>query len=282
MSFKSYNILIATANKVAKTYAKKFISTALVPIDYTRTKEIPAILDVSGILNMKNKKLRILDIGSPQVLSLCLCHYSELWDVVYINPFELELEDLHFKSSALSLKNLDIRYGDITDLFTISNIGQFDYIFSCSVFEHIHPENGGDIIASKNVTQLLNPEGIFSFSVPYYKKAFSEYKYGDVYATKAISGGKTFFQRFYDEESLNHQLIEPTGLAVLKKKYIGERYYFENNIHKRMAFLVGVGKRRLLLGRFFKNISDLFMEESIDLTSLRKPYLAILALKKDL
>ena len=282
MSFKSYNIVIAAANKLAKNYAKKFISTALVPIDYTRTKEIPAILDVSGILNMKNKKLRILDIGSPQILSLCLCLYSELWEVVYINPFEMELEDLHLKSSAVSLKNLDVRYGDITDLSTISNIGQFDYIFSCSVFEHIHPENGGDIIASKNVTQLLKPEGIFSFSVPYYKKGFSEYKYGDVYATKVISGGKTFFQRFYDEESLNHQIIQPTGLTVLEKKYIGEKYYFENNIHKRMAFLVGVGKRRLLLGRFFKNISDFFMEESSNFTALKKPYLAILALKKNL
>lgn len=282
MSFKSYNILIAAANKLAKNYAKKFISTALVPIDYTRTKEIPAIFDVSGILNMKNKKLRILDIGSPQILSLSLCLCSELWDIVYINPFEMELEDLHLKSSALCLKNLNIRYGDITDLFTISNIGQFDYIFSCSVFEHINPENGGDIIASKNVTQLLKPEGIFSFSVPYYKKAFSEYKYGDVYATKAISGEKTFFQRFYDEESLNHQIIEPTGLRILEKKYIGEKFYFENNIHKRIAFLVGVGKRRLLLGRFFKNMSDFFMEESINFTSLKKPYLAILALKKNL
>ena len=283
MSCRSYNIMIRTANNLAKNYAKKFISTALAPIDYTRTKEIPAILDVSGILNMKmkNKKLRILDIGSPQILSLCLCFYSELWDIVYINPFEMELEDLHFKSSALSLKNLDVRYGDITDLLTISNIGQFDYIFSCSVFEHIHPENGGDIIASKNVTQLLKPEGIFSFSVPYYKKAFSEYKYGDVYAEKAISGEKIFYQRFYDEESLNYQLIKPTGLTVLEKKYIGEKYYFENNIHKRLAFLVGVGKRRLLLGRFFKNISNFFMEESIDSTSLKKPYLAILSLKKD-
>ena len=86
----------------------------------------------------------------------------------------------------------------------------------------------------------------------------------------------------YDEESLNHQLIEPTGLKVLERKYIGEKYYFENDIHKRMAFIVGVGKRRLLLGRFFKNISNFFMEESMDFTSLKKPYLAILALKKDL
>lgn len=84
------------------------------------------------------------------------------------------------------------------------------------------------------------------------------------------------------QNSGNNQIIQPTDLIVLEEKYIGEKYYFENNIHKRMAFLVGVGKRRLLFGRFFKNISDFFMEESMSSTSLKKPYLAILALKKNL
>jgi SAM-dependent methyltransferase len=282
MSLKSYQILITAANKLAKNYAKNFISTALKPIDYTRTKEIPSIFNVSGILARKNEKLRILDIGSPQVLSLALGLHSNLWDIIYFNPFEMELEDLRLKYLVLHLSNLKIIRGDVTNLATISMIGEFDYIFSCSVFEHIHPENGGDVVASNNIAQLLKPGGIFSFSVPYYKKAFIEYKDGNVYATKAIAGKKTFFQRFYDEESLHRQIIEPTGLTILEKKYIGERYYFGNNIHKRMAFLVGIGKRGLLLGRFFKKISDLFMEESSDPTSLKKPYLAVLALKKDL
>ncbi|MCD4691924.1 MAG: hypothetical protein K8R79_03325, partial [Calditrichales bacterium] len=112
--------------------------------------------------------------------------------------------------------------------------------------------------------------------------AVIKYSLGDVYGIKSNAGGKTFFQRFYDEKSLSRQIIQPTGLAVLEKKYIGKKYYFENNIHKRMAFLVGVGKRRLPLGRFFKNISDFFMEESSNFTSLKKPYLTILALKKNL
>jgi SAM-dependent methyltransferase len=213
MNSEFHNILITTANKLAKNYAKKFISTALVPIDYTRTKEIPAILEVSRINIKKNKKLRILDIDSPQILSLSLCLFSRLWEVVYINPLEMELKDLHLKSSVLCLKNLDVRYGDITDLLTISDIGQFDYIFSCSVLEHIFPENGGDIIASKNIKQLLKPGGIFSFSVPYYKRAFNEYKNGDVYFIKSMVNEKKFFQRFYDEESLNRQIIEPMGLT---------------------------------------------------------------------
>jgi hypothetical protein len=91
-----------------------------------------------------------------------------------VNSFEEELEDLRQKSSVLGLKKLQIINADITLLDTVSQMGTFDYIFSCSVFERIHPENGGDVIASKNVPQLLKPTGTFVFSVPYYKERFNE------------------------------------------------------------------------------------------------------------
>ena len=151
MSLKSYQVLITAANKLAKNYAKKFISTALKPVDYTRTKEIPAIFNVSGILARKNEKLRILDIGSPQVLSLALGLHSNLWDIIYFNPFEMELEDLRLKSLVLHLSNLKIIRGDVTNLATISMIGESDYIFSCSVFEHIHPETLRFYAGSKKI-----------------------------------------------------------------------------------------------------------------------------------
>lgn len=273
--------MIAAANKLAKNYLNKFIYSFLMPIDYTRTKEIPAILDLSGILERKTERLRILDIGSPQILSLSLGLYSDLWEITYVNSFEEELEDLRQKSSVLGLKKLQIINADITLLDTVSQMGTFDYIFSCSVFEHIHPENGGDVIASKNVPQLLKPTGAFVFSVPYYKERFNEYMEGDVYTIKGDPKKKTFFQRFYDEGSLHNQIVTPTALRVTGKTYIGEKFYSENNIKKRMAFLVGIGKRAFILGRFFNKISDIFMEESQDYKKLKKPYLAIYSLVKD-
>ncbi len=281
MKINSYNTLIMASNKLAKTYARKLVSTFLSPIDYTRTREIPALLDVSEILDVKNEKLRILDISSPQILGLSLCLFSDLWKVVYINPYQPELEDLRLKSRVLCVKNLDIRDGDITNLSTLNVTGQFDYIFSCSVFEHIHPEENGDIIASRNIKNLLKPGGVFAFSVPCYKEAFNEYKSGSVYAIQADDSKRTFFQRFYDLSSLHHRIIEPTGLETWKKLYIGERYYFSNNINKRLAMFIGSGKRSLFLGRFYKIISSVFMEESEDFHVLKKPYLAIIALKKD-
>lgn len=281
MGISSYKVLSSTANKLSFKYLKKFIALALRPIDYTRTKEIPIILDVSKILEEKTGKIRILDIGSPQILSLSLAQFSKNWEITYINPFKDEIDDLAGKSLTLGLNNVDIYRGDITDFNTLSALGKFDYIFSCSVFEHIHPEDGGDIIASQNVTKLLKSGGIFSVSVPYYKKGFKEYKGGDVYAVKAREGGETFFQRFYDEMSLMKQIIEPSGLKVMEKLYVGERYYFSNNVHKRMAHFIGVGKKSYLVGRIFKNISDLFMTISRDAGTLTKPYLVIVSLRKD-
>lgn len=281
MRNKSFNIIIMTANQLAKKYLNNFFHSFLTPIDYTRTKEIPAILDLSGILERKTERMKILDIGSPQILSLSLGLYSDLWEITYVNAFEAELMDLRQKALVLGLNKLQIVNADITLLDTVSQMGTFDYIFSCSVFEHIHPENGGDSIASRNVPKLLKPTGAFVFSVPYYKERFNEYMEGDVYAIKGDPKRKTFFQRFYDEDSLHNQIVAPTGLRVKGKTYIGEKFYSENNIKKRMAFLVGTGKRALILGRFFCMISDIFMEESQDCKKLKKPYLAIYSLAKD-
>jgi len=210
MKNTSFNIIISTANRLSKNYLNKFIYSFLIPVDYTRTKEIPAILDLSGILERKTERIRILDIGSPQILSLSLGLYSDLWEITYVNSFEAELEDMRLKASVLDLKNLQIINADITRFDTVSQLETFDYIFSCSVFEHIHPEDGGDIIASKNIPQLLKAAGTFIFSVPYYKEKFNEYIEGNVYAIKGDTRKKTFFQRFYDEDSLHKQIVEPS------------------------------------------------------------------------
>ena len=281
MKTKSYPILHAAANSLAKRYFYKFLRTFLIPIDYTRTKEIPAMLDLSRLPEYRDRKLRILDIGSPQILTLALCKYSSFWEITYLNSWEPELADLRQKASALGLSRLQIIHADITRFNTVSGLGTFDYIFSCSVFEHIHPEDGGDTLAAKIVPRLLKPSGVFVFSVPFYTEKFNEYMTGDVYGMKGTLLNKTFFQRFYDEKSLQDQIITPTGLRVSGKMYVGERYYAANNIKKRMSLLVGLGKRAFIMGRSFNALSAVFMEESRDYKKLKKPYLAIIAMIKD-
>lgn len=276
----SYKVILSASNNLALAYIRNFVSTVLLPIDYTRTKELPALLDVSGILERKGEQLKILDISSPQLLSVSLSLHSPKWDISYINPFAPELDDMRKRASVLNRHELKIIQADITRPETLEGLTGFDYVFSCSVFEHIHPEYGGDVAASANLARLLKPGGLFIFSVPFYKKAFNEYVEGDAYSIKAASGQKTFFQRFYDEQTLNEQIIGPSGLRVLSKRFLGERFYHEGDITKRVAHRIGFGKKALLLGRLFNRLSDIFMTESAEAAKLRKPYLAVYALQK--
>lgn len=276
----SYKAILSASNNLALGYLRNFVGTVLCPIDYTRTRELPALLDVSGILERKGEPLKILDIGSPQLLSLTLSIQSPSWDITYMNPFEPELADLRKRAGVLNRHDLKIIRADITRPETLEGLGGFDYVFSCSVFEHIHPEHGGDMAASENLGRLLKPGGLFVFSVPYYKKAFNEYVEGDAYSIKAASGQKTFFQRFYDDMTLQEQIIGPSGLKVFSKRFIGERFYHEGDITRRVAHRIGFGKKALLLGRLFNRLSGIFMTESVEPANLKKPYLAVCALQK--
>lgn len=276
----AYGILLSASNNLALSYFKNFLNAVLIPVDYTRTREIPALIEVSGILKRKSERLKVLDISSPQILGVSLSMQSPDWDITYVNPFPPEIADMQKRAGALNLRNLKIIQADITRPETLKGLSGFDYVFSCSVFEHIHPEHGGDALAAANLSGLLKPGGLFAFSVPYYKKAFNEYVEGDAYAVKAEGARKTFFQRFYDEKTLQEQIIGPSGFQAVSRRFIGERFYHANDITRRMAHRIGFGTKALLLGRLFKRISGVFMEESGDAALLKKPYLAIYALRK--
>lgn len=253
----------------------------LSPIDYTRTREIPTLLDLSGIFNDKRNNLKILDIASPQILSTTLARYNKTWNISYLNPFQNEIVDIELRKKILKLENIFTINADIKDQGLNQVIGDFDYIFSCSVFEHIHPEQDGDVVAIKNIKQLLKPGASFNLSVPYYLKAFNEYKNADIYQIKNPSGEKIFFQRFYDSDSLENRIINPSGLQNTGECFIGERFYYKKRIDKRLGVLFSKGIQSILFGRLFRLISGIFLKTSKRAETLSKPYLAFLKLTRN-
>lgn len=278
MKNSSYKIYKKTYNRNAFRLLTHSITNFFMPSAYTRTREIPEIINISGILSDKRDNLRILDISSPQLLSLSLASVNSSWSVTYINPFDKELYDMSFRADILKIKNIVTLKENIqnTDLQQI--IGKFDYIFSSSVFEHIYPENGGDAKAAKNLKSLLNPQGICSISVPFYKKAFNEYTSGNVYFIENKSSKPIFFQRFYDIESLKNDIISPSELHLQEQFFVGERFYFPNNINKRLGTVLARGRFIFVLGRLFNILSSAFMTKKINFDELKKPYLAFIKL----
>jgi len=282
ISMKNYFLktIYGVSNRITARHFVKALHSYLVPIDYTRTQEIPVLLDESGIINKKNEKIRILDVGSPQILSLTLGVINTEWEIIYINPFIDEVDDLREKTTLLGIINIKTLQEDIKNIGLADKIGTFDYIFSCSVFEHIHPEDGGDKYASLNLKSLLNDGGICAISVPYYKKAFNEYKEKSVYFIENKGNEKIFFQRFYDARTIDENIISPSCLEVVSRCFIGERYYYPRSIEKRLGLYFSISKVRYVLGRFFSILSKIFMKYSNESTSLRKPYLAFIFLRK--
>jgi hypothetical protein len=275
-------ILKKSVNKLAVKSLFYSIRSCFVPIDYTRTRELPVLIELSGIIKRKNEKLKILDVSSPQLLSLSLANFSSNWDITYINPFMPELDYMEIRRAMLNIRNINIVQADITCEDIHQTLPGFDFLFSCSVFEHIYPEKGGDVKASNNIRGLLNAGGKFIFSVPFYKKGFHEYKKSTEYGNHKKNNEELyFFQRFYDEETLKDQIINPTKLSLDKIVYIGERYYFPNNIKKRFSKLAGRKGISLFLGRFFPVLSRIFMCQANDSKLLRKPYLAIASMIKN-
>jgi hypothetical protein len=239
--------------------------------------EIPAILKESGILKEKRNPLRILDISSPQMLSITLANFSSCWDIYYVNPFQEETNEMIKLKSYMRLRNINVLNRDITEP-SIQELGEFDYIFSCSVLEHIYPERGGDVQAAKNLLPMLKNKGILTISVPFYKKGFNEYKDEDIYHIKNPNKDKMFFQRFYDEDMLKNQIIIPSKLKLAKQLYAGERFFFPNDIHKRLGALIQGKFIGLFFGKIFFILSGFFMELKRDYRELKKPYIAIITL----
>lgn len=265
-----------------KSFRKKDYKNFFKPIDYTRTAEIPAIIFDSDILSLKENELKILDISSPQILSISLAQFSKKWQLDYINSFQPELDEMNNLAKTLQLNNITTQIIDITRFNDLDRISEkYDFIFSSSVFEHIYPEENGDILAIKNMFGLLKPRGKLILSVPFYFSSFNEYKYGDVYHIKGQNGKKSFFQRFYDEQSLYQRLVHPSGLIPESQLFIGEKYYFQKNIKKRIAQKLQSRFSAIILGKLFFFISSIFFTYSKNYKELKKPYIAILTLRKN-
>ena len=184
------------------------------PVDYMRYAEFEAIL---GDLEL-NSRMTILDVSSPQWLSLYLANKYPNSEFHYINIIDRELNSFTDIAKALGIKN--IRYGkeDVRDMQF--GVNTFDRVISISVIEHIYPEDGGDLKALREIHRVLKPGGEFLFTVPYKSKSDIVYMDGAVY--ERIENKRNFFAREYDQEMFN-KLIEKSGFSLMGSWFIGER-----------------------------------------------------------
>lgn len=196
----------------------------VVPVNYWRTLEYRLISDALQVTSAD----RILDIGSPKLLSLYLSDkvgaevYSTDIEDYFIRSYsgyrELKHIDEH-KFHVMTMDGRNIPFGD--EFFT--------KIFSISVLEHI-PDNGDSICAAE-IGRTLARGGICGLTIPFSPTSAIEYKDPEQFywanrTQERVKTERVFFQRRYSEEDIYQRIVGPSSLRIEKMLYMGERLSF--------------------------------------------------------
>lgn len=192
----------------------------VLPVEYIRCAETRYILRHLDV----RPGQRVLDVGSPKLLSLFLAarlgaevHATDLVDYFFAR-YEVY--------SRLALGHDRDRYHVAReDARTLTYpSAHFERVFSISAIEHI-PDDG-DSRAIREIARVLAPGGIACLTVPWSDQGYlEEFKHRgdpDVYWAPG-DGERVFFQRAYDREMLERRLVEPSGLRLLDLSFWGER-----------------------------------------------------------
>lgn len=173
-----------------------------------------------NLTNYLVEKKKILDISSPYLFGFyCSSFYKG--DYTYINP---DLNDLKIVRKYSSKLDFKMKYS--TDNIDATQLPyqneSFDIVLSISVIEHVANEGDSDFI--KEIWRVLKPGGIVILTFPIATKFKIEYSDTDTYSLNVNSkDSKYFFQRIYDETSINNRLLNSiSDFTILDKQIFGE------------------------------------------------------------
>lgn len=241
------------------------------PVNYWRTIEYRLICDAADFQPGE----RVLDIGSPKLLSLYLAKVVGV-DVVatdiddyFLGPQQKVAEIEGVPADRLRLQVEDGRRLSFDD-------ASFDKVFSLSVLEHIPDEGDRDCVAE--IARVLVPGGRCYLTVPFWPTSRTDYVAGkDVYwAEHSVSSGdgKVFYQRRYSEQDLFDRLIEPSGLEVATLQYVGEKVLTKSSSELSDHLPLLSGPIQPLLSKL------LHTGPSSSWRELKKPLCALVVLRK--
>jgi SAM-dependent methyltransferase len=268
-----YGIKVGICSLLRRKTSREVFKNIIVPVNYWRRLEFRLTFDEL----QPEPSDRILDIGSPKLLSLFLA------DVIGAEVYSTDLKDYFVKDYVgfremlkipdrqFHVTTADGRHLPFDDNF-------FTKIFSISVLEHI-PDKG-DSTCMREIARTLSPRGICVITVPFSPTAKDEYKPARQFYWARQSGGEknetqVFYQRRYSEVDLYHRLIDPSGLRIHKLVFVGETFPLPKNTELSRFLPRVTGVVHPLLSALFHTRPD------SDWKRIRKPLCAIIVLKKD-
>ena len=193
------------------------------PIGYWRFPVFGATVHALGELPAGS---RVLDIGSPKLLSLYFSLVkgyrtwaTDLQDTAIERRYRKHYQDYRFARHALGAYHVEFQDGRSLPYADAS----FDCVYSLSVIEHI--PNDGDSACCAEIGRVLRPGGRAVIEVPFAQTARDTHVARSVYG-RGSNGTPIFYQRHYDPTAIWERLIQPSGLTLRKAYLCGERLAF--------------------------------------------------------
>jgi SAM-dependent methyltransferase len=268
---------VSLATNLARvSYRPRRLSRALTPIDLVRWREFDFAF--KAISRHMRRPRHVLDISSPKLLPLTIASRIPGCNVTVTDILQREVDWTRISASKLALKNVHAHVEDARSMSFDSN--RFDLITSISVFEHIAPEHGGEIPAVQEMARVLAPGGIAVLTVPFSHKYFADYQKGSVYERTATSDKPIFFQRFYDMNLLQRNIVDASGLELLSLTFIDERHFLTNPRRRMAHFVNGTPRQVFWFGPTYPLLAHFFLSQPKPLEACVKPYIACLILRK--
>ncbi len=227
------------------------------PIDYWRVFEFVVSAEQ---LNARSGE-RILDIGSPKVFPLHQALHKKAHIITTDIYDDMGLTDCVVFKTKNHLTNLEVITCDVRALaFPDQSI---DKVISISVLEHVYPEEGGDVLAFKEIGRILKDDGIAVVTLPFGKKAKTQYLKKRVYERRQTAPDEmVFYQRRYDESSIQRLLATLDEFVVEKLEFVCERYFHKDGRELCNIISEGNKAKRLFLAPLYPVFAAVFLTRS--------------------
>lgn len=203
------------------------IKRIILPVNYWRVTIFQLVANHIMVSKELNKKdVKILDIGSPKLLSLYLgsrlngtIYATDLCDEAIFSEWQK-----HYRNSS-NKHNVIFEYANARELQYPDQY--FDLVYSISVIHMITPAEDGDVLAINEIQKKIRPGGSFIIEIPFRKKYTVNYAERNNFEEK-FEGQPLFKERQYDIESLKTRIEKNIKGKLIEQVFICEKLPFDD------------------------------------------------------